>query len=212
VLSAEAGSLCLGLTVVAWLSLALLRARDLQRTVRAAAIGSLAICYPGLLTACMVALLTLTGPAGAAGPGLAATGLPAFAWGRGALLSLLVFVFFGDTGAYFTGRALGRHPLAPIISPKKTVEGAIGGLIASAGGGLLASALLLPGLGLLSGAGLGLGCGLIGQVGDLVESLFKRACQTKDSGHLLPGHGGVLDRLDGVLFAAPVLLGALWLL
>lgn len=123
--------------------------------------------------------------------------------------ALLAFVFAGDTFAYLTGMMFGKTLLMPQISPKKTVEGAIGGL----GGSLLAAYILtlieprLPLGPLLSLAGL---AGLAGQMGDLFESLLKRVANRKDSGRLMPGHGGILDRIDGVLFAAPVVLaGAL---
>ena len=123
--------------------------------------------------------------------------------------ALLAFVFAGDTFSYLTGMMFGKTLLMPSISPKKTVEGALGGL----GGSLIAGAIVhvieprLPLAPLLSLAGL---AGLAGQMGDLFESLLKRVANRKDSGRLMPGHGGILDRIDGVLFAAPVVLaGAL---
>ena len=112
-------------------------------------------------------------------------------------------VWLGDTSAYFAGKAFGRHKLHPKVSPNKTWEGAIGGLVGSAlGGWLLAVILKLPieTAPALAFAGIG---GAIGQVGDLAESLVKRACGVKDSGALLPGHGGLLDRIDGLIFALP---------
>jgi phosphatidate cytidylyltransferase len=108
-----------------------------------------------------------------------------------------------DTGAYFTGRAIGRHPFAAQISPKKTVEGVAGGLLcALIGGGLTAtfSGVLAPPLGAL----VGLLVGVAAQTGDLAESFYKRQTGMKDSGTLLPGHGGVLDRVDGLLFSLPI--------
>jgi len=122
------------------------------------------------------------------------------------LVFLLFFVVWSsDTAAYFVGRALGRRPLAPRISPRKTVEGALGGLA----GALLASfvarawfiARLLPRDCLI----LGLSLGLVGIAGDLVESMFKRGAGVKDSARLVPGHGGILDRVDSLLYAGPVL-------
>ncbi|WP_374011947.1 phosphatidate cytidylyltransferase [Pseudoxanthomonas koreensis] len=121
------------------------------------------------------------------------------------LLAALALVWAADTGAYFSGRHLGRRKLAPSISPNKTVEGALGGVVAG-----LAAAL---GFGLLAGAGMGqlpalalvaVVAVLASIVGDLVESLLKRQAGVKDSGDLIPGHGGVLDRIDGVLAALPV--------
>lgn len=119
------------------------------------------------------------------------------------LWTLLVTVWAGDTAAYYGGRLAGRHRLAPTLSPKKTVEGAVAGALASAGAGAaLGSVWLgLPVPGLL---GICLIAGLAGQIGDLAESAMKRAAGIKDSSNRLPGHGGVLDRVDSLLFAAPV--------
>jgi phosphatidate cytidylyltransferase len=120
------------------------------------------------------------------------------------LLHLLIVVWAGDTAAYFAGRALGRHPLHPQVSPKKTVEGAIGGLIGSIAGSIVGVLVLDLRADLLAFGLLGLGAGVVGQIGDLTESLIKRATGFKDSGRILPGHGGMLDRIDGVIFAIPV--------
>jgi len=128
----------------------------------------------------------------------------------GWLLFLLAVVWMGDTGGYFGGRFFGKNKLAPHISPKKTVEGAVVGLVASGIGGcgmaqiVEITDLSVPFIVLLSAI-----LGAVGQMGDLVESLVKRYVGVKDSGTLLPGHGGFLDRVDGVLFAAPVLWVAL---
>lgn len=127
------------------------------------------------------------------------------------ILFVLGVVWSGDTGAYFAGRAFGRHKLHPKVSPKKTVEGAVGGVLASVGGGyLLVVVLALPiaPWKALVFAALG---GALAQVGDLAESLVKRACGVKDSGTILPGHGGMLDRVDGVIFAFPFFAWALFL-
>lgn len=123
--------------------------------------------------------------------------------GREAVLLLLVTIVASDTAQYYSGRLFGRHKLSPVISPKKTVEGALGGfLVAPLVFTLLAhwwlpraatSLLLLVGL-LLVGVGI---------AGDLFESLLKRSAGVKDSSALIPGHGGVLDRIDSILFAAP---------
>jgi phosphatidate cytidylyltransferase len=123
--------------------------------------------------------------------------------GREAVLLLLVVIVVSDSAQYYTGRAFGRRPLAPAISPKKTVEGAIGGMVfgtaAMAIGGrwILGSEWWLLALAGATIAALGI-------VGDLFESLLKRSAGVKDSSHLIPGHGGVLDRIDSWLFAAPV--------
>jgi len=112
----------------------------------------------------------------------------------------LAVTFANDTGAYFAGRAFGRHKLAPAISPGKTVEGAVGGLLAGVGVVALGSVTVFPELGLLDALVIGVGAGILGPCGDLVESLLKRAAGAKDSGRLIPGHGGLLDRLDALLF------------
>ena len=116
----------------------------------------------------------------------------------------LAVVWFGDSGAYFGGKAMGRHKLYPIVSPNKTWEGTISGLAASVLGAYIIHLLLLPDLSLQIVVIAALVGGAVAQVGDLVESAFKRACGVKDSGQILPGHGGMLDRLDGLLFSAPV--------
>ncbi|HRE89966.1 MAG TPA: phosphatidate cytidylyltransferase [Myxococcota bacterium] len=119
------------------------------------------------------------------------------------ILYALGVVWSGDTGAYFAGRFLGRHKLHPRVSPKKTIEGAIGGIAASIGGGLLMVSVLglpMPTGYVVAYSAIG---GALGQLGDLAESLLKRTFGVKDSGAILPGHGGMLDRLDGVIFAFP---------
>jgi phosphatidate cytidylyltransferase len=117
---------------------------------------------------------------------------------------LLFIVFSGDVGAYHFGSYFGRHKLCPAVSPGKSVEGSIGGLAMNLGVGALFKHFFLPvlpwGLSLL----FCLAAGAAGQVGDLFESQFKRVGNIKDSGVLLPGHGGILDRIDALLFAAPV--------
>jgi phosphatidate cytidylyltransferase len=114
-----------------------------------------------------------------------------------------------DTGAYFTGRAFGRHKLAPALSPGKTVEGSIGGFFWAVGMALLLGRLLSLPVGLT--VGLGMLIGSLGQVGDLCESAIKRDLGLKDFGSLLPGHGGVLDRFDSLLLTAPAVYYALTL-
>jgi phosphatidate cytidylyltransferase len=116
---------------------------------------------------------------------------------------VLTLTWFSDTGAYFTGRALGRHKLYPAISPKKSVEGAIGGLGASVGAAVLAKLWYMPQLGWLDGVLISSIGGALGQAGDLVESMIKRGYQVKDSGWVIPGHGGLLDRVDALLFSLP---------
>ncbi|HEX3016020.1 MAG TPA: phosphatidate cytidylyltransferase [Desulfobacteria bacterium] len=109
-----------------------------------------------------------------------------------------------DTGAYFAGRAFGRHSLAPRVSPHKTIEGSIGGLLAAAGiGALIGYWVPNQTLSPMVLAGFGLVAGITGQLGDLVESALKRFAGVKDSGQIIPGHGGILDRFDSFLFTVP---------
>ena len=123
----------------------------------------------------------------------------------------VVAVAVGDTMAYFTGRAVGRRKLAPAISPNKTVEGAVGGLLGSVGCAVLYAHGFLPGVPAGYAAAAGAAVGVFGQAGDLFESVIKRAAGVKDSGTILPGHGGILDRADGILAAGPILyLFAAW--
>jgi phosphatidate cytidylyltransferase len=128
--------------------------------------------------------------------------LRALPGGYTAVLTVFLAIWITDTGAYFTGVSLGRHRMAPVISPKKTWEGALGGLFLTG----LALFLFSPflGLGRLFSVVLGLSLSIAGQIGDLSESALKRWAQVKDSGAFLPGHGGFLDRLDSLLFAAPI--------
>jgi phosphatidate cytidylyltransferase len=117
---------------------------------------------------------------------------------------LCAVIFAGDTAALYGGTLWGRRKLCPDISPGKTVVGALAGLAANLAVGLAGKAFFLPELGWATAVALAIALGLAGQVGDLFESMLKRASNVKDSGGLLPGHGGVLDRLDALLFAAPV--------
>ena len=126
---------------------------------------------------------------------------PGAAW----IVFVLAITFLSDTGAYFTGRLLGQHRMAPYISPKKSWEGAIGGLVFATLTGVLLVYLLGLSIPLWLGALLGCIGSIAGQAGDLAESLIKRQVDIKDSGNIIPGHGGILDRIDSLLFTAPVL-------
>jgi phosphatidate cytidylyltransferase len=169
---------------------ALLRPAAVDRAGQHAAIALAALWYVPLL----MALLPLIKQGAAAERG------------REWLTIALMVAFFSDTFAYFAGRMLGRHKLYPAVSPGKTWEGALGGLL----GGVVAtaacgSAWLVPELGWRTAVVLGVLGSAAGQVGDLFESLLKRTYRVKDSGDLLPGHGGMLDRVDGLLFVSPVI-------
>jgi phosphatidate cytidylyltransferase len=183
------------LTSSALLLLALgIRQNKLQDTLAGASATVLGLVYIPVTLGLMVALQRTATP-----------------WGAGNhwIFFLLLVVWFGDTGAYYVGRLFGKHPLAPGVSPKKTVEGALGGFLGNVLAALLAKEILLPlapnsDLLLLS-----ILLGAVSQIGDLSESAIKRGARVKDSSNLLPGHGGMLDRIDGVLFAAPVMFGYL---
>jgi phosphatidate cytidylyltransferase len=129
--------------------------------------------------------------------------LRAFGHGVELVLFVLLVTWIADSAAYFVGVRFGRRPLAPRISPKKTVEGAVAGLLASALVALLAQQWFLPVIGPAESVGIGLLLGCAGQLGDLSESLLKRSAGVKDSGGLIPAHGGVLDKIDSLVFAAP---------
>lgn len=124
--------------------------------------------------------------------------------GAGWVLLVLMLGWFGDTGGYFFGRFLGKTKLYEAVSPKKTRAGLVGAVVGALAGAVLASRWYLPRLVLPHAVALGLVSGLLGQAGDLTESLLKRSTGVKDSGTLLPGHGGILDRIDAVLVLGPV--------
>ena len=132
---------------------------------------------------------------------LATTKTPSF-WPL--LLTAAIPIWCGDTAAIFIGKAFGKHPMAPEISPKKTWEGATGNFLACVIAALVLGAIFhYPMLPMIL---LGLNCGIVGQAGDLFESWLKRKADMKDSGNILPGHGGLLDRIDSLMATAPVSL------
>ncbi len=118
---------------------------------------------------------------------------------------LVLVTWAGDTGAFYVGSTMGKRLLCPSISPRKTVEGSVGGLVCSIVASGLAKLWFWEGLGAVEVVVMGLGLGAMGQVGDLCESMLKRSFGVKDTGALIPGHGGLLDRVDSLLFTAPVL-------
>jgi phosphatidate cytidylyltransferase len=124
--------------------------------------------------------------------------------GPRAVFLLMITVMISDTAQYYTGRTLGSRPLAPRISPKKTIEGAIGGFVIGTAAFVVIGEWWAAGIPIAARVALGLAIVGLGIAGDLFESFLKRRAGVKDSSALIPGHGGVLDRIDALLFAAPV--------
>jgi phosphatidate cytidylyltransferase len=177
--------LALGGATVLLLAAFLFRQRPLEEIPRAVAIVTLSWLYCGLLIATLVGLRLRFG-------------VPHW------VILAFVVTWANDTCAYFTGHAIGRHKLYERISPKKTWEGFAGGAVGSVLGALATRWLLLPDE--LSPAGavvIGLGGAVLGPLGDLAESMVKRAAGVKDSSRIIPGHGGLLDRIDALLFVGP---------
>lgn len=131
--------------------------------------------------------------------------LRSFPQGSYWLLVLTAITVSSDSGAYYIGRTMGKTKLYPALSPGKTRAGAVGGVIGGMLGGLVVTAILFDGVNLVMIAFLGLALSAIGIIGDLIESLIKRVSGVKDSGRILPGHGGLLDRIDSLLLTAPLL-------
>jgi phosphatidate cytidylyltransferase len=171
----------LSIGVILWLAFGVLRQ---GRTIQEAAVDLVAPIYIGAPLGMLVALQMLSGPK--------------------ATLLLIATIVVSDSAQYYTGRAFGRRPLAPTISPKKTVEGAIGGIVFGALFMAVAMTLVFPLTPIIVRVLLGLVIVLLGIAGDLFESRLKRLAGMKDSSALIPGHGGVLDRIDALLFAIPV--------
>lgn len=139
-------------------------------------------------------------------------GLLIFQWlirdrtdGAGSVLLLYFAVWLADSAAYYIGTYLGRNKLYPSVSPNKTLEGALGSLLGGAGGAFIAkSTLNVPGISLTGAVIAGTVIGMSTLVGDLIESMFKRDARVKDSSSFIPGHGGILDKIDGLLVSGPV--------
>jgi phosphatidate cytidylyltransferase len=177
----------LGLAVIVPLVYYLFRYVDLATVAPRMAFTIFGIVYAGILLTTVAELKRDGGPAGG-----------------DLVMFVLVVVWAGDTGAYFAGRFLGKHRLYPAVSPKKTWEGAIGGVLGSFAAGAAMKVFRLDGIfNWVDVAMLTIPGAALAQVGDLAESLLKRSVGVKDSGSILPGHGGILDRIDAVLFFAP---------
>lgn len=118
---------------------------------------------------------------------------------------VIIVTWLSDTGGFFIGKSLGKHPLAPTLSPKKTIEGLLGGVLFSVIGAIICQITFAPFFSLGQSATLGVALALLGAMGDLAESAIKRSVNVKDSGTIIPGHGGVLDRVDSLLFTGPAM-------
>jgi phosphatidate cytidylyltransferase len=208
----------LSVPAVASASAAALTCAAFSRVVVAASPAALVVVLMAALVAlCGLAMTAWTGGRDAIGSAAASLfpslylGLPIGAMiairelhGREALFLLMVTVMVSDTAQYYSGRAFGRRLLAPSISPKKTIAGAVGGFVFGAVLLAVVGGWWLPEAPAALRAGLGVVVVALGIVGDLFESMLKRSAGVKDSSALIPGHGGVLDRIDALLFAAPI--------
>jgi phosphatidate cytidylyltransferase len=166
---------------------ALLFETDLANAPRRVGLALLGTVYPGLLLSALVRIRQLD-------------------HGEWWIILTLAVTWLNDTSAYFAGRFFGKRKLYPRISPSKTWEGAIGGALGSIAGALIVQHFWIPALAPWGAALIGAGAAVLGPLGDLSESMLKRAFGAKDSGRLLPGHGGILDRIDALLFNAPFVL------
>jgi phosphatidate cytidylyltransferase len=190
----------LGLTLGVGLTLSYeVLARDRATSLLNWALTFTGAVYVGWLLSAFILLRQLETPL-RDGP-LAPLGLqPGAAW----VMLVLAITWIQDSAAFFVGRSLGRTPMAPILSPKKTWEGFAGGMAGSILAALLATAILGLPISPVAATLIGAAAGVAGPLGDLGESLIKRQIGVKDSGAIIPGHGGVLDRMDSLLFTAPV--------
>ena len=186
-------SLLMMIGIIITLSFELFRAREnaiLNTSLTAFGVLYIGLCMSPLIVLRNVSRTDLQGSWGDAGAAL--------------VLTLFVSVWLADTGAYFVGLSIGKHKLFPRVSPKKSWEGAIGGLVSSTLAFWGMSSWLLPGVSPITAIICGITVGIVGPIGDLAESLLKRDAVVKDSSGILPGHGGLFDRFDSMLFAAPL--------
>lgn len=175
----------IGLLFVGFSLLFLFRIRSIDTAAREVAFALLAFLYIPFMLMHLIQLRQTT-------------------FGTQWLIVIMLIVMTNDSAAYYSGSAFGKHHLYPLVSPKKSIEGAVGGLIGSLGGTILAKFTFFPQLTFSDAVLTALVVGTVGQAGDLFESLLKRSFGVKDSGTIIPGHGGLLDRMDSILFAAPV--------
>lgn len=194
--SLSAGTLIYSLSLIAMIIVVLLschKTGELQYMTAVQSKAALGLFYGGLLPAFAYRIL-------------------AHANGLSWFIFLLAVVFAGDTLAYIFGVLIGKHKIMPSVSPKKTWQGSLGGILGSLTAGFICWKFLFPDLALSVLMPLSALAGFAGQFGDFFESLLKRVADVKDSGKIMPGHGGILDRIDGVLFASPVILTGILIL
>jgi phosphatidate cytidylyltransferase len=173
------------LVIPAWY---VFRNRGIEDSLPSSAVAVLATTYVGLLGGCLIRLRHDFAPDG---------------WKL--IFFLVLVVWLGDSGAYYFGKAFGKHKLSPMISPKKTVEGMIGGFAVSIITAIVVHFTFFRNFPLHHAIIAGVILSFAGVVGDLAESMWKRSAAVKDSGAILPGHGGFFDRFDSILFTAPIL-------
>jgi phosphatidate cytidylyltransferase len=176
--------MALTLLVLGFALVELFRLKEIERAAGDAALLSMGFLYVPLLLSHLLMIRML--PHGVA-------------W----LFLIMVIVMCGDSAAYYVGSAFGKRKLYPQVSPKKSVEGSIGGILGSVIGAFIWKSIYFTELRVADCVATALLLGVMGQLGDLFESLIKRSCGVKDSGVIFPGHGGILDRVDSILFAAP---------
>ncbi|MFM8771832.1 MAG: phosphatidate cytidylyltransferase [Candidatus Kapaibacterium sp.] len=191
------GYLCLFMLLGTLITLAAELFRARENAMLNTALTAFGVFYIGLSMACLFALrhvdrLFLWGTWGETGASL--------------MMTLFVSVWLADTAAYFVGLSIGKHKLFPRVSPKKSWEGAIGGVVGSTAAFIGMTKALIPTFPLDMAITCGVVIGIVGPIGDLAESLLKRDAVVKDSSGVLPGHGGIFDRFDSMLFAAPAVL------
>ena len=185
-ISVEMGVFLTLLVIPAWY---VFSRRSLDDALPSSAIAIMATLYVGMLGGSLIRLRNDFSPN--IGPKL--------------VFFLLLVVWLGDAGAYYIGKQFGRHPLSPRISPKKTIEGGIGGLVTAIITAIVIHFTFFKEFPLVHAIIAGIVLSVAGVVGDLAESMWKRSAAVKDSGTLIPGHGGFLDRFDSIFFTAPIL-------
>jgi len=184
--------------VVGGLIMTLAREQDLRRGVEALGLTLLGTLYVAFLLPHYVWMHRLPDPMAS---GVVTSAPGGWRW----VVLTLVIAMAGDVGGYFGGRLIGRHKLMPTVSPGKTIEGTVGAVLANLAGGACCKLMFFQILTWNEVIGLSVATGCLAQVGDLCESMLKRAFGAKDSGWIIPGHGGVLDRIDSLVFPAPLI-------